>query len=339
MRPKSLTLVVLVSLFALLTPSAPVAAVVQWELNDESVSLGMNGVSPHVERTESGDRVWRSDMVPAGTAVSLCNDAGMCTSETLTAPGGPVSDFAVAVTPSGTRAYFKRLEMATQTQAVYSAPCENATCTTIGQATLASAEMRVSRETRAWGVPDPVRLPNGNIRIYIVESPNLATSCPEKVASYISSDGITFTKEPGWRLEGGYVDTEVLRARDGEWLMIMANGPGCGPRQRLFVSTSNDGLVWATPQALTGTDMSRLDPTGYEVTPNVFRIYYAAGGAGGVYQIRRAVMRIKQGGGDVSITGKPSVTKSKKKSTITCVKGKTVRKVTTKTCPKGFTKR
>ncbi|NBX13029.1 MAG: hypothetical protein EBR06_04310, partial [Acidimicrobiia bacterium] len=55
----------------------------QWELIDDSVSLGMNGVSPHVEKTASGDRVWRSDMVPGGTAVSLCSEAGSCTSESL----------------------------------------------------------------------------------------------------------------------------------------------------------------------------------------------------------------------------------------------------------------
>lgn len=339
MTKKPFILSVLVSLSLLALPVSPTNAVVQWELIDESVSLGMNGVSPHVERTAGGDRVWRSDMVPAGTAVSLCNDAGVCTTETLNAAGGPVSDFAVAEAPSGRRAYFKRLEMATQTQAVYSAPCSNTECTTIGQATLTSAEMRVSRDVRAWGVPDPVRLPNGSIRIYIVESPTLNSSCPEKVASYISPDGINFTKEPGWRLEGGYVDTEVMRARDGDWIMIMANGPGCGPRQRLFVSSSTDGLTWSTPQALTGTDVSRLDPTGYESNTNVFRIYYAAAGSGNSYSIKRAVMRIKQTSGDVGITSKPGVTTPKKSKTITCVKGKAVRKVTTKNCPKGFTRR
>lgn len=334
------------SVALLLVVAVPVAsanAVVEWELKDDSVSLGMNGVSPHVEKTASGDRVFRSDMVPAGTAVSMCNDAGSCSSETLNVTGSPISDFALATTPSGVRAYFKRIDMASNTQAVYSAACNDANCLSFGAATIASTGMQVSKDTKAWGVPDPVRLPDGRVRIYIVESPSLGTSCPEKVASYISSDGISFTKESGWRLENGYVDTEVLRAKDGDWVMIMADGPGCtsasGARkvQQLYVSTSTDGLSWAKPQLLTSTDVGRLDPTGYEVSPNVFRIYYAAGGSDNNFSIKRATMRIKDtaAGGGVGVT---KTTPGKSKS-ITCVKGKTVRKVSGTTCPKGFKKK
>lgn len=79
-------------------PSA--GAVVEWEFVEESVSLGMSGVSPHVEKVAGGDRVWRSDG-PVGTAVSLCTDAGSCASETLSTPGGgPINDFSVAQTAS-----------------------------------------------------------------------------------------------------------------------------------------------------------------------------------------------------------------------------------------------
>jgi hypothetical protein len=325
---------------AILVSAAPsqTSAVVSWQLTDDAVSLGMNGVSPHVERVGAGDRVWRSDMVPSGTAVSLCTDAGACSPETLATGGGPVSDFAVAQTASGTRAYFKRMDMASNTQAVYSAACLTGDCLSIGTATLASSGMQVSKDERAWGVPDPVRLPDGRIRIYIVESPVKNSSCPEKVASYISADGISFTKESGWRLEGGFVDTEVLRAKNGEWLMIMANGPGCGARQQLFVASSNDGLTWSTPQVLTGTDQGRLDPTGYETAPgsNVFRIYYAQIGAGNNFTIKRATLKIGSGKG-VTAAGKSS----KVRTTITCVKGKTTKKVTAVNakCPKGFKQR
>lgn len=323
------------------------SAVVEWELIDESVSLGMNGVSPHVEKVAGGDRVWRSDMVPSGTAVSLCNDAGSCSTESLTfAEAGGASDFAISQTASGLRAYFKRIEMSTNTQAVYSAPCISSDCLSVGTATLASTGMRVSKDQGAWGVPDPVRLPDGRTRIYIVESPEMTTSCPEKVASYISADGITFTKESGWRLEGGYVDTEVLRAKDGEWLMIMADGPGCpagGSRklQQLYISTSTDGLSWSKPQVLTNASQGRLDPTGYEVSTNVFRIYYALGGANNTFTLKRATLRIKSTpAGSVGVTTSPKATTPASKSkTITCVKGKTVRKVTGTTCPKGFTKK
>jgi hypothetical protein len=307
----------------------------------------MNGASPHVEKTASGDRVFHNDMVPSGTAVSMCTDAGTCSSETLTVSGGGVSDYTVAVTTSGPRAYFKRVNPATNTQAVFSAACNTSDCLSFGTATLTSTAMQVAKDTKAWGVPDAVRLPDGRIRIYIVESPSLDSSCPEKVASYISGDGISFTKESGWRLENGYVDTEILRAKDGDWVMIMADGPGCpasGARkvQQLFVSTSSDGLTWATPQVLTKTDTGRLDPTGYEVSTNVFRIYYAAGGSGAfdpntAYSVKRATMRIADTtkGGDVGITKTPAA----KSKTITCVKGKTTKKFTATRCPKGWKKK
>ena len=317
------------------------SAVVEWELIEESVSLGMNGVSPHVEKVSGGDRVWRSDG-PSGTEVSLCTDAGVCTSERLTTTGGgPINDFAVAQTTSGLRAYFKRVEPQTNTQAVYSAPCLTADCLSIGAATLTSSGMQVSKDIRAWGVPDPVRLPDGRIRIYIVESP-VEGNCTEKIASYISADGISFTKEPGWRLEGGYVDTEMLRAKDGEWLMILADiGCTASRNQKLFISTSTDGLTWTQPTVLTGAGESKLDPTGYEVSTNVFRIYYSAGDPRNAFVVKRATLRIKSTpAGSVGVTTSPKATTPASKSkTITCVKGKTVRKVTGTKCPKGFTKK
>ena len=338
-------------LLAVGLPHASAQAVVEWQLTDDAVSLGMNGASPHVEKTASGDRVFRSDMVPSGTAVSMCTDAGTCTSETLTVSGGGVSDYTVAIATSGPRAYFKRVNPATNKQAVYSAACNTSDCLSFGTATLTSTLMEVAKDTKAWGVPDAVRLPDGRIRIYIVEKEDSATkggSCPEKIASYISGDGVSFSKEPGWRLEGGYVESEILRAKDGEWVMIMADGPGCTTStgaqkvQQLFVSTSTDGLTWAKPQVLTKTDIGRLDPTGYEVSPNVFRIYYAAGGAGAfdpntVYSIKRATMRIADTakGGDVGVTKTPAA----KAKAITCVKGKTVKKFTAARCPTGWKKK
>lgn len=330
----------------LLLSATPSANAASWVFTDESVNLGLSGVSPHVERVTGGDRVWRADMVPSGTAVTLCNDAGVCAPESFgTGPNGPVADFALAQTPSGIRAYFKLIDMASNTQGVYSAPCLTVDCLEIGAASLTSSGMVVSKDERAWGVPDPVRLPDGRIRIYIVESPVMSSSCPEKVASYISSDGVSFTKEAGWRLEGGYVDTEVLRASDGDWVMIVADGPGCGGTkgnqkpQQLYVTTSRDGLTWTKPKGLTGTDRGRLDPTGYEVSPNVFRIYYASGGGiSSNFVLRRGTLSI---GKSTSANKNLTKVKGKKKTTITCKKGKVTRKVTgvNPRCPKGFRKR
>jgi hypothetical protein len=110
--------------------------------------------------------------------------------------------------------------------------------------------------------------------------------------------------------------------------------------QQLFVSSSADGLTWSTPQAVTKSDNRRLDPTGYEVSPNVFRIYYAfnASRTGETYTLKRGTLKIASGtstSGSVSITtatkigascttagAKSTVMVAKKKVNVTCKKVK-----------------
>ena len=338
------------SLLAGLAQVPTAGAVVEWALTEDAVSLGLTGVSPHVERTGTADRLWYPSGL-AGTTVADCNDAGTCTNVPITGRLG--SDFTAITLPNGTRrAYFVEFSLTpgANTKSVSSAPCLTAACTGVGTSTVAAAELVVSQNMKAWGVPDAVVTPDGKVRLYVVESPTPG-NCPENVASYISSDGISFTKEAGWRLEGGYVDTEVLRAKDGDWIMVMADGPGCGDRvQKLYMSTSNDGLTWAKPQKISGSDLSRLDPTGYEVSTNVFRIYYATAVAGALgdttYTIKRGTISIKQSSSDVAVTGGTKVTttvpsKSAAKTTITCVKGKTTKKVAgvSPKCPTGYKKK
>jgi hypothetical protein len=254
------------------------------------------------------------------------------------------SDFTAITLPNGTRrAYFVEISPNAGTKSVSSAACSTAACTAVGTSTVAAAELVVSQNVKAWGVPDAVVTPDGKVRLYVVESP-VEGNCTEKLASYISSDGITFTKEAGWRLENGIsVDPEILRAKTGEWLMVLADGPGCGDRvQKLYMSTSNDGLTWATPQKISGSDLRRLDPTGYEVSANVFRVYYATAVAGALgdvtYTIKRGTIAIKQSSAEVAITGGKKATA---KTTITCVKGKTTKKVTgvNPKCPSGYKKK
>ena len=316
-------------------------AVVEWGLTEDAVSLGLTGVSPHVERTGNADRLWYPGGL-AGTAVADCTDAGACTSVPVTGRLG--SDFTAITLPNGTRrAYFVEISPNAGTKSVSSAACSTAACTAVGTSTVAAAELIVSQNVKAWGVPDAVVTPDGKVRLYVVESP-VEGNCTEKLASYISSDGITFTKEAGWRLENGIsVDPEILRAKTGEWLMVLADGPGCGDRvQKLYMSTSNDGLTWATPQKISGSDLRRLDPTGYEVSANVFRVYYATAVAGALgdvtYTIKRGTIAIKQSSAEVAITGGKKATT---KTTITCVKGKTTKKVTgvNPKCPSGYKKK
>jgi hypothetical protein len=254
------------------------------------------------------------------------------------------SDFTAITLPNGTRrAYFVETTAGATTKSVSSAACLTTACTAVGTSTIAAAELVVSQNVKAWGVPDAVVTPDGKVRLYVVESP-VEGNCTEKLASYISADGITFTKEAGWRLENGIsVDPEILRAKTGDWIMVLADGPGCSDRvQKLYVATSNDGLTWSTPQKISSSDLSRLDPTGYEVSTNVFRIYYATAPAGqgvnATYTIKRGTISIKQSSAEVSIT---TGTTASAKSTITCVKAKVTKKVTgvNPKCPSGYKKK
>ena len=314
---------------------SPQASANTFQMKEDQLQLGMSGASAHVERFNGVDRVWRADGA-SGTVASDCNEAGVCTPVSLTGRLG--FDFTVVTFPNGSkRAYFK--EMDPQSQQVYSAPCLDAGCTSIGSRSATSEEMKVPTSTKAWGVPDAVLLPDGRVRIYIVESPVIG-KCLEKIASYISPDGITFTKEPGWRLEGGYVDTEIIRAKANDYIMILAD-IGCTPsrRQQLFVSTSKDGLTFSAPQMLTGAGVEGLDPTGYEVSPNLFRIYYSQAGANKAdqnYQIKRGTLTLTP-----ATTTPGSGVSNPTKTSITCVKGKSSKKVSgvNPKCPKGFKKK
>ena len=316
------------------------SAAVSWEFSEESAALGISAVSPHVERTGSVDRIWYPSL--PSTAVSDCTDAGSCT--LVGGVGRLGSDFTAITLPNGTRrAYFVDMTPGTSVKTVSSAQCVTTECLSVGTSTPIAADVAVPTTEKAWGVPDAVVTPDGKVRVYLVVSPTLTNSCPEKVRSYISNDGINFTVESGYRLEGGFVDTEILRAKTGDWLMIMSTGPGCGNgMQQLFVSSSADGLTWSTPQAVTKSDNRRLDPTGYEVSPNVFRIYYAfnASRTGETYTLKRGTLKIAAAAtssGSVATTttttvkigasctkagAKSTVTVAKKKVNVTCKKVK-----------------
>jgi hypothetical protein len=328
-----IALVVSVGVFA---PSGMAQASSNWEFTEDSVNLGIDAVSPHVERTNGADRVWYPS-IPS-TAVVDCNEAGACTA--VAGVGRLGTDFTAVTLPNGSRrAYFVEMTPGSGQKTVVSAACTTSECLSVGPSTAIAADVAVSTNEKAWGVPDAVLTPEGKVRVYLVVTVSASNSCPEKVRSYISDDGISFTQESGFRLEGGYVDTEVLRAKTGDWLMMTSTGPGCGNgMQQLFITSSTDGITWSKPQVLTKDDKRRLDPTGYEIAPNVFRIYYSTAESRMTqsYQLRRGTLKIGSGSSSSATTAtakvgaacskagaKATVTVSKKKTTLTC---KTVKK-------------
>jgi len=117
----------------------------------------------------------------------------------------------------------------------------------------------------AWGVPDTVVMPNGFIRVYWVYTED--NFSPEKIASATSktTKGIEFTLDPGYRIDDGYVDFEVLKAEEGDWRAVMSYTPHYLPDipQSLFYATSKDGLDWEfSKKRITEKNFSYLDPTG-----------------------------------------------------------------------------
>lgn len=99
----------------------------------------------------------------------------------------------------------------------------------------------------------------------------------EVIASATSNDasGTSFTRDPGYRTTGGYVDSAVIQAKTGDWIMLLSTGPG-DPPQRLFAATSRDGLSWNIgKKPLTASNVNSLDPTAIQTGPNSWRVYYA----------------------------------------------------------------
>mgnify|MGYP001212743860 CR=1 FL=1 len=120
----------------------------------------------------------------------------------------------------------------------------------------------------AWGVPDAVVLPDDSIRLYWVDDDTgFDTRADEFIVSATSSNsqGTNFKMDEGKRVEGGYVDFEVLKAKDNDWVAIMSSSPETVPAksQGIYVGTSNDGLTWTINETnLAPTDKSYMDPTG-----------------------------------------------------------------------------
>ena len=117
----------------------------------------------------------------------------------------------------------------------------------------------------AWGVPDTVVTPNGLVRVYWVYTED--NFSPEKIASATSktTKGVEFTLDPGYRIDDGYVDFEVLKADEGDWRAVMSYTPHYLPDipQSIFYATSRDGLDWEfSKKRITEKDFSYLDPTG-----------------------------------------------------------------------------
>jgi hypothetical protein len=348
-----------------------------WTFTPESINLNLRGVSPYVEKTASGlDRIWFAspDALPDPVMVVDCNEAGSCARQTLASRFG--SDATFVTLKDGTRKVFF-VEMGPGGKKIRFATVTGNTLAHGAISDLNVAGSSVPQNERAWGVPDSVVLPDGRVRVYwvLADQATAKPGLPESVVSATSTDATasSFVRDAGTRLTGGYVDTDILRATDGDWLMMVSTGPGAGT-QYLYMATSKDGLAWdVLPNAISSNSESALDPTGYETGTNTWRIYYASAAPGKRtdenYILKRATLTWKAPVATPTPTPTPTpvatatptptptetpvptptpsatvvatVKPAAKKTTIRCVKGKTSKKVTAVNpkCPAGYKKK
>ena len=239
-----------------------------WSLGSLN-NLGAKGVSAHLETQGNGYRLSYS----GDGALNISN---MDKSFKLT-PVGKIergADLTVINTASGVRrGYYVELNPETKEKEIFSADISDDGLTLSNPIPTGFTD----QGSMAWGVPDAVRLPDGRVRLYWVEDPNISIQADEIIVSATSTDasGTSFNRDAGIRTSGGYVDFEVLRANPNDWIAVMSSSPETIPAkpQGIYVGTSADGLSWTVqPDNLAPASMSYIDPTGVPIGDNQWQL-------------------------------------------------------------------
>ena len=184
------------------------------------------------------------------------------------------ADLTVIETESGVRrGYYVELNPETQEKEIFSADISDDGLTLSNAVATGFSD----QGSMAWGVPDAVRLPDGRVRLYWVEDPDMSIQADEIIVSATSTDarGTIFSRDAGIRTSGGYVDFEVLRADPNDWIAVMSSSPETIPAkpQGIYVGTSADGLNWTVqPDNLAPSTMSYIDPTGVAIGNNQWQL-------------------------------------------------------------------
>lgn len=344
-----------------------------WTLKADNVNLNLKGVSPYVEKLSSGDdRLYfpSVDAIPDNIMVTDCTNSGACTRKTIGSKFG--FDPTIVTLKNGTRKVFF-VESTPSSRSIKYATL-NSDGLSHGEVSDLAVQDSSINDKRGWGVPDAVVKPDGNVKIFWVNMDlQNPSNPPEFIISATSTDtsATKFTRDNGIRIKG-YVDTKILKATPGDWVMICATGPNNGAIQKLYMATSPDGNNWTVnPNPITDNSESAFDPTGYQIDDNTWRIYYASAAPGkgetGPSYIKRATLTksessstnqnsasptpMESSSQTPTSTPTPSPSPNKKVSatptptvkstTITCVKGKITKKVTgiNPKCPSGYAKK
>ena len=239
-------------------------------------SLDEDGVSPHLEKVDEKTlRLFYSSIEVKGIAVSLCDYELKCA---LQGALQRMSDLTIIETHDGVRrGYYVALNPQTKQKDIFTAVFSEDGLSYSNETPLG---FPVDQNEIAWGVPDAVLMPNGLVRVYWVYTEDKTSD--EKLVSATSktTKGIEFAMDPGYRLENGYVDFEVIRAVEGDWKALMSYTPHYMPEipQSLFYATSKDGLKWdLIEERITPKGYSYFDPTAIQIDDKNFLVVGSAG--------------------------------------------------------------
>ena len=238
-------------------------------------SLGEDGVSPHLEKVDEKTlRLFYSSIKVKGIAVSLCDYQLNCE---IQGSLQRMSDLTIIETLDGVRrGYYVTLNPQTNQKDIFTAIFSEDGLSYSDEKPLG---FPVDKDEMAWGVPDAVLMPNGLVRVYWVYTEDKTSD--EKLISATSktTKGIDFVMDPGYRLENGYVDFEVIKAEEGDWKALMSYTPHYMPEipQSLFYATSKDGLDWdLIEERITPKGYTYFDPTGIPINEKNYLIVGSA---------------------------------------------------------------
>jgi hypothetical protein len=120
--------------------------------------------------------------------------------------------------------------------------------------------------------PNPVLLPNGDIRLYYIDFGTIPT---QHMYSATSSDGINFTEDPGIRFTRNYITDPDIFMVNNSWVGFLSM-PNLG--FQMIRVTSNDGLSF-TEDTTFNWNNGGISST-FLFGTNVYRTYYC--GPGGI---------------------------------------------------------
>ena len=238
-------------------------------------SLGEDGVSPHLEIVDNKTlRLFYSSIKVQGIAVSLCDYQFNCE---IQGSLQRMSDLTIIETKDGVRrGYFVELNPQTNQKDIFTAIFSEDGLSYSEKIPLG---FPVDKDEIAWGVPDAVLMPNGLVRVYWTYTEDKTSD--EKLVSATSktTKGIDFSMDPGYRLENGYVDFEVIKAEEGDWKALMSYTPHYMPEipQSLFYATSKDGLEWdLIEERITPKGYTYFDPTAIPIDEKIYLVVGSA---------------------------------------------------------------